>query len=63
MAESLGINMCEGYGLSETSPLIAVGNWDPTRRKPGTVSGDYVMVPLRTVVLPLPHHYYHHYRY
>jgi len=45
---SLGVRVIEGYGLTETSPVIAVGNFEPGGLKFGTVGP-----PLKNVVVKI----------
>jgi len=35
--DNVGVPICEGYGLTETSPLVAVNSPDPRARRLGTV--------------------------
>jgi len=35
--DNIGVPICEGYGLTETSPLVAVNSPDPRARRLGTV--------------------------
>lgn len=43
----IGINMAQGYGLTETSPVLAAGNGDPKYSRIGSVGKEFPSVQVR----------------
>ena len=44
---SLGINMAQGYGLTETSPVLAAGNGEPKHSRIGSVGKSFPSVEIK----------------
>jgi len=44
---TLGINMAQGYGLTETSPVLAAGNGDPKYSRNGSVGKPFPSVEIK----------------
>jgi len=44
---TLGINMAQGYGLTETSPVLAAGNGDPKYSRIGSVGKPFPSVEIK----------------